>query len=394
MEQRTEKFLIKIDPFANNNKFYKMIPNSDASTFFVVYGRIGCSGCKKLYPIDQWEQVYQQKMQKGYIDQTSICDIAKKEENTLSFQGLEDSVRDILQEFMNRSRQIVKDHYNISEVQVTAAMVKKAEETLQELSGVQEVWEFNDTLVRLFSIIPRRMQKVYTQLARTPEDFAKILEREYNLLKNVSLMTNEKLKTKPCSSLQDLGFTMRECSSSEFKQICQIFDKKNKPQIKRAWKVCNLEEEKNFQKYCTDNHIKQKRLVFHGSRTENWWSILNTSLKLNPLNAVITGKMFGWGLYFATSSQKSLNYTSLSGSAWAKGRDVIGYLGVFNIAYGNPADVYKHEHTFSSLKKSSFKKKFQGCDCLHAHAGISLKNDEIVVYDEHAVSLQYIVELA
>ena len=33
-----------------------------------------------------------------------------------------------------------------------------------------------------------------------------------------------------------------------------------------------------------------------------------------------------------------------------------------------------------------------GSNCLHAHAGTSLRNDEIIFYDEAACVLNYIVE--
>ena len=63
---------------------------------------------------------------------------------------------------------------------------------------------------------------------------------------------------------------------------------------------------------------KNKKLLWHGSRNENWMSIISNGLILNP-NAVITGKMFGQGIYFAPKSRKSFGYTSYDGSYWARG---------------------------------------------------------------------------
>ena len=59
--------------------------------------------------------------------------------------------------------------------------------------------------------------------------------------------------------------------------------------------------------------IHQVKQLWHGSRNENWFSILENGLQLNP-NAIITGKMFGKGIYFAPSSNKSWNYTSYRGT--------------------------------------------------------------------------------
>ena len=66
-------------------------------------------------------------------------------------------------------------------------------------------------------------------------------------------------------------------------------------------------------KYTNDRYIACKKekgienrgchLLWHGSRTENWWSIFKNGLTLNN-NAIVTGKMFGQGLYFAPKAEK------------------------------------------------------------------------------------------
>ena len=116
-------------------------------------------------------------------------------------------------------------------------------------------------------------------------------------------------------------------------------------------------------------------------------SIILNSLQLNP-NAVITGKMFGQGIYFAPSSMKSFNYTSCRGTSWANGKDDTGFMGIYAVAYGNPHDVSM------ACRYSKTDLKSIGKDCVHAHAGTQLKNDEIVFYDEDAVCLNYIVEFS
>lgn len=47
------------------------------------------------------------------------------------------------------------------------------------------------------------------------------------------------------------------------------------------------------------------------------------------------------------------------------------------------------EEIFSKRLKSSIRPH----DALFAHAGTSLVNDEIIVYDERQVTLQYLIEL-
>jgi len=65
-----------------------------------------------------------------------------------------------------------------------------------------------------------------------------------------------------------------------------------------------------FEKYTKgiDNHT----LLFHGSHVSNIISIVKNDLLLNPhainKGVVITGRMFGMGLYFATACTKSFSY--------------------------------------------------------------------------------------
>ena len=53
----------------------------------------------------------------------------------------------------------------------------------------------------------------------------------------------------------------------------------------------------------TDN--KRTELYFHGSRNENFISILKTGLLIRPSGAIHTGSMFGDGIYFAPKARKS-----------------------------------------------------------------------------------------
>ena len=74
--------------------------------------------------------------------------------------------------------------------------------------------------------------------------------------------------------------------------------------------------------------------LFHGSRNENIWGLITEGQNLYP-KAHITGKMFGYGLYYANRAKKSINYTSLKDSYWANGNSDVGYLAVYKVLYKN-----------------------------------------------------------
>ena len=160
-----------------------------------------------------------------------------------------------------------------------------------------------------------------------------------------------------------------------------------KGKFHKAWRVTNLKTQQRFDEFVKLNKIKDKRLLFHGSRNENWWSIINSGLVLKPTNAVITGKLYGYGIYFAPKARKSLGYTSLSGSYWAHGNSNSGFMALMDVAYGVPYDVYDFNSKYYDMNYDNLQRFKQGANCLHAHAGAnlggysSLKNDEIIVYN-------------
>lgn len=158
-----------------------------------------------------------------------------------------------------------------------------------------------------------------------------------------------------------------------------------KHKVKHIYRVIDKNKKANFDNYLKKNNIKKVKCYWHGSKNENWLSIMMNGLKLNP-NAAITGKMFGQGIYFAPSSAKSWGYTSYYGSRWANGKDNTAFMGLYATAYGKPYDCNSaYNYTESFLKQNH-------CNCVHAHAGPQLYNDEIIFYNEDAILLNYIVE--
>mgnify|MGYP003878640733 FL=1 len=56
------------------------------------------------------------------------------------------------------------------------------------------------------------------------------------------------------------------------------------------------------------SHLKNRMLLWHGSRASNFMGILNQGLRIAPPEAPTTGYMFGKGVYFADVFQKSYGY--------------------------------------------------------------------------------------
>jgi poly [ADP-ribose] polymerase len=128
--------------------------------------------------------------------------------------------------------------------------------------------------------------------------------------------------------------------------------------------------------------------LFHGTRTQNMTGIMKGGLLIRPSGAVVTGAMFdrSGGLYFSTQASKSLNYTSVSTSYWAKGSDKFGYLFITDVCVGNylvPRGPYGY--TLDGIKPNH---------SVYAIGGKSgVINDEIITYTTHQSSLRMVVEV-
>lgn len=395
------KYLVKVDPKANNSKYYKMIPNGDS--FNVEYGRLGNERSQKSsYPISQWDRKYKEKIKKGYEDKSELIqelveDISEEENSYLPIPN------SAIQEIVNRLQKYANDeiskHYQVSSQQVTNAMINEAQNLIDALNKFSDDLEsFNKTLIELFKVIPRKMKTVQANLAQKEEDIPKIYQREQDLLDVMKGQVVQDIHKQKASTQDKINQTILEAMGLDFEQVTEkdiqlikdeLGDISNR--FYNAWKVTNKKTQKAFDDYMKTVKNKTTKLLFHGSRSENWWSIINSGLVLRP-NAVISGKMFGSGIYFAPKARKSLGYTSLEGSYWANGNNDCGFMALFKIHYGNPYVTYNN-YNFNYNFGYADLKQLGNYDSVHAKAGDYLRNDEIIIYQECQCTIEYLIEL-
>ena len=395
------RYLVMVTASANNNKYYKQIPKSDG-TWVAEYGRVGNAPQKRVYPMETWDGKYREKINKGYTDQTNLIqDLIQAEETGSDYKAIENKViADIVERLQKMARQAISDNYTVSSDKVTQPMIDEAQNILTELVDITDTDVFNRKLLTLFTVIPRKMGNVREHLA-SANNLATVIQREQDLLDIMKgqviqhTVVDENKKNKTCNDktiLEQMGLVFEECSDIDIIKIKSLLGSCAN-QFHNAWKVTNLHTQSKFDKFVADNNITNTKLLFHGSRNENWWSIINSGLVLHPTNAVITGKMFGYGLYYAPKARKSLGYTSLSGSYWARGTSNSGFMAVMDVAYGKPYDVYSFDSKFHRFNYEELQKACPGANCLHAHEGKMLLNDEIIVYKEEQCTIKYLVEL-
>lgn len=398
-------YLMMVTADANNNKYYKMIPKGD--TFIVEYGRVGSKPQIRSFPIKDWNKKLRDKLSKGYTDKSELMEdlIQKEVEKDSIYSEIQDKyINEIVERLQNMARQTISANYNITSDNVTKAMVDKAQDILTSLTNSKDISKFNEILLQLFEVIPRKMKKVSEFLAKSEEDFSKIIQTEQDLLdvmkgqvyQNSITQSNEeeqnKDNTPKVTILEAMGLEFEPVDDLDIVKIKYCLGD-DESKFYRAWKVKNKNTQQDFDNYIQDNNKPETKLLWHGSRNENWWSIINSGLVLKPTNAVITGKMFGYGIYFATKARKSIGYTSLSGSYWARGSSKSAFMGLYEVAYGTPYDVHSFDSKYYQLNYEKLQQMQKGANCLHAHAGKMLQNDEIIVYQQTQTTIKYLVEI-
>lgn len=390
---------------ANNNKYYNCFPEGEK--FRVEYGRVDATKTTAYYPMSKWNAQISSKLKKGYQDVTDLKQDLVEEISSANpespYREIENqAVRAIVEKLQSLARETIRKNYTVKASAVTQDMVDAAQQIIDTLANSGgSINEFNEQLLKLFTVIPRKMGNVRDYLANSNDDFAKIVSKEQDLLDVMRGQIYVKPEIEPTVTtekkqqtiLEELGLVMEEATKDDIALIKTLMNE-SADKFRRAWRVINLKTQGRFDKFVADNSIKDTRLLFHGSRSENFWSIIKTGLVLRPTNAVITGKMFGYGVYYAPKCAKSIGYTSLSGSYWAHGGNNTAYMALFDVAYGTPYDVYNFDSKYYNLDYNKLQQFKPGANCLHAHADRGmLRNDEIVVYKEDQMTIKYLIEI-
>jgi predicted DNA-binding WGR domain protein len=163
----------------------------------------------------------------------------------------------------------------------------------------------------------------------------------------------------------------------------QGFKAKERPLFQPTRTDIPPEERKVFEK-------ANVSLLFHGTRSVNVPGIIRTGLRLPKelVGVVITGAMFGPGIYWADDWKKSDGYTSREGGYWAGGGGGVRGRGAFmfaaNVAVGNP---------YVADGPQGFTSPPRGHHSVFGKAGVSrVHNNEWIIFDSGQNTLAYLAE--
>lgn len=346
----------------NSNKFYAIEIQRNPATgdyrVFTHYGRIGSSNVYEMrgpysehQARSEFESILKAK-QRGKTGGTSkyeIVDVITPTVGSYNIRGkasktlkvdntkeivsksshkFESDVMRLLNQFADENIHKITSSTSISFTSqgletalgpVTEAHVQKARSELQSIQTIVKhnsgkvtsaKRDFVDANNRYLSLIPHTFGRKITESDWIADD-AKLIE-EFDLLDQLEAAVKLGLKQ---DSPQQFAGLETEMKSVDFKPFYDIVEKTKAHSHLRDWKVKNayeVEIPKERQRFAKSEQ-KYGNLMdfFHGSTNCNFLSILLGGLIIpgHGDGIAIAGRMFGNGIYGATSSTKSLNYS-------------------------------------------------------------------------------------
>ncbi len=300
-----------------------------------------------------------------------------------------------LYELLQGQSEHVIDRYVDNGCKPTLAMVSKSRSLLSRLASAPDVEAANRTVRELMCVSPRKADVVADCMISGIDELDAAVARETaladslmaSLVKGLSLPVEADGRT----DFNSLGIDVRAASEEERREVLDLMhdpysgrDEGNfADRVERVWRIAPAARLEAYESYKAKRGIKEEKLLFHGSSFGSWFSCVSTGLSTRYAGKC--GSSLGKGLYFANQFLKSSRYTDGSTYRTDLSRKRLAYVGVYDVAYGKPYEVSRSDWTLNQAKIGE-------CDCVHAYRGDGYSNDEIVVYDDDACVIKYLVE--
>ena len=345
--------LNQTDISKNNNKFYimQLLQVGNESILHTRYGRVGDTGStitksfgskeagisnfKSQFQTktkNKWENVENFVKHKGKYYLINICDkIGNESEDSDSddseLYDFDDEVKDFLSLISDKKmldRCLVSMDIDTKKMplgKINTVTIDKARKVLQNISkNLKKTSLLTELSSEYYTYIPYCSGRSTPPIIDSKQLIHK-LEDTLDYLENISIniQIQKASQSAPLSGVYDSINTeiIPLCEEDPDYNIIkkyfintqgQTHTDRFSLQLKNIFMIHRPEARKRFQaKYgSTPNH----QLHIHGSPICNWVSILKNGLMLDPskLGVAITGKMFGYGIYWANSFSKSAQY--------------------------------------------------------------------------------------
>ncbi len=279
---------------------------------------------------------------------------------------------------------------------LTLGQIEKGEEILMELfTELKKKKKTVDELERLsgefYTAIPHRIGRTRSAVADAVISDLKGIESKQNVLQLMKdmLTVNGEGGNVLFNAKVDQEYTALGCEigslepkSEEFKEISEYVIKSQvKSKGIKVKSVFTLKRPNEWNAFATD--VGNDKLLFHGSRIQNWVGILSRGILLPKIVVSIGVERTdeGWlgsGIYFGDAACTS-NFYATAGKHKTK------FIGIARVALGKVKDYKKITYGLTAPPK--------GFDSCHGVRGTEFDDDEFVIYKAEQQRLEYLVEI-
>src|SRR5262249_6992512 len=351
----------------------------------------------------------------GDVDTKTLERIAKKDDapvvqpSTLP-TGIQELVRYIYDEATNALTSTVAAKITANGIEtplgiLTLGQIEKGEDILAELYEVFTK-EKNDTkkqaeLTRLsgdfYTAIPHRIGRTRAAVGSAVINGLDLFNQKQETLQLMKdmLKVNGEGGSVLFDAKIDAEYEALKCwidcidpKSGPFKEIAEfVVNSQVKSHKIKVKNVFTLKRESEFSEFTTE--IDNQRMLFHGSRIQNWVGILSRGILLPKIVVSMGVKRTdaGWlgnGIYFGDAACTSAFYTS-------PGKKQTRFLSIARVALGKMKDYKKITYGLAGPPEG-----FDSCHGVRNQTGVSSQfaDDEYVIYKTQQQRMEYLVEFA
>ncbi|XP_004292663.1 PREDICTED: poly [ADP-ribose] polymerase 2-like [Fragaria vesca subsp. vesca] len=377
----------------NNNKFFvlQVLQSDDGSSFMVYYrwGRVGVKGQNKLLgpytrdkAIDEFEKKFSDKTRNDWSDRKTFqsfpkcyvwleMDYSEKEGQSavkkngpaLVAQPSEIKLDPRIAKFVSLICNVAMMKQYMMEIGYNADKLP-----LGKLSKSTILKGYN-ILKSIADVIDQSDRRMLEQLSNfvidTPQKLKQKLEMVEALgeIEVATKLLNDDTGTQEdplYSNYQSLRCDLIPlgADSDEFDMVSKYLHNTHAKthsnytvDIVQIFRASREGEAERYRKFLS---MKNRMLLWHGSRLTNWAGILSQGLRIAPPEAPVTGYMFGKGIYFADMFSKSANY------CYAKNSIKAGVLLLCEVALGDMAELLTAKYDADKLPEGKLSTKGVG----------------------------------
>lgn len=293
------KYLTKIDPETNRYEFYKITPyNMGPRTICCggSFGRIGSDKkdldsetiLKSPYPSCLYWLQYYNKLIHGYQDMSEyVLEEDHELEQMFSQDDPAETQSDLVTDLYNKLRNCAKEalssqmdvNFLTEKCPFTKSQVNNSWKIINKLGESKSVKEFNDKLLKLIALSPRKIDKYRGQTiadllapvaateAEQKQIFADIIAREESLVQAMEAMVNivnTRSKTPVVSPFGNIEIS--EPSEQEIEMVKSHLNDQLKTKVVKVYRVHAIDQQERYDLYRAEHNITKTKLLWHGSR--------------------------------------------------------------------------------------------------------------------------------